>query len=189
VSAPGLPAVSNPVESTSNDCYVDATATFLGVSFYEAYVLFHGGPPPGQDDHFDAKLPMDAVVDRLATIGVVPTDVDYMRLRRRDALVFVRWRTALQCQTLHAVVWDARKRRRVDGCGHDTTRMYGGTTVMTLVRGSIGRLELGIVTGLPRSSIDVQADKDREKTFAEAMRRGIEAARARVRDHTISLGA
>ena len=106
-----------------NDCWLIATATFLDVSYYEAYVLMFGGPPPpsNYDDMSDMSISLEEWEAKLKKLGIVRARLDYQKAGK-DRLVVGCYRSINigYYSTLHAVVWDAKQHVRHDGQGYDT---------------------------------------------------------------------
>ncbi len=114
-----------------NDCYVDAISCFLGVSYYEAFVLARGGLPPSEDGT-DIRADLREVSRNLARIGFAPAKDMLYGTRATPAIVVAAYRARFGCETLHVVVWDGRK--RLDSSGADTVLRYGAKIVAVLER-------------------------------------------------------
>jgi len=149
----------------SNDCWIIAIATLLGISYYEAHALMLGGPPigdPDGDGHISKKL--EEVEPRLFELGFARARFDYQNaktprlvigahrssVRDRQTRCFRYW------NTLHAVVWNPETKQRVDPCERDTFKLYNSRTVR-VYRFKGCSITTGVTTGLQRPALDAMA--------------------------------
>lgn len=127
--------VGCPLRSVSNTCYISALASFLHITYYEAFVLLQDGPPPDSDCRwFDFGMPIEDFSARVRAFGFR----EYERPRnytglRKNALIIAAWDSCWGCDSLHVLVWDGRKRVRVDPNGLDTMAKYGGVPIRVFV--------------------------------------------------------
>lgn len=107
-------------DNMDNHCWLVASATFLGLSFYEAHALLLGGPPPGKECWRESVMHLDDLEAKLKGLGIVRARRDYENASE-PRLVFGCFCTrAGYWQTLHAVVWDPVAKTRLDPSEYDT---------------------------------------------------------------------
>lgn len=98
--------VDCPVYGMGNDCYVEAIACFLQVSYFEAFVIANGGIPPGECS--DVSRSLNSVTENLKAAGLVVGKKKYEK-KKKPALVVVQWKGFYCCRRLHMVVWTGKR--------------------------------------------------------------------------------
>lgn len=112
--------VPSPLHGYDNDCYIVALATFLRVPYKRAFEAIHRYPMPDPESSgYSLAFEMSLYRSRLRELGFVALRGKKYKHLRRTALVIAHHPNY---PTLHAVVWDGARKRRVDPKGVDTLR-------------------------------------------------------------------
>ena len=118
-----------------DDCWVYAVATFFGIGHAAAYRLIARKRRPPKWSNLG--IPTMEFFARIKELGLrelgLGERAHYERTLRRNAIVLVRWDVP-GFDTAHLVVWDWKRKRRIDICGRDTLATYRSHVVAVFVR-------------------------------------------------------
>lgn len=108
------------------DCWLCALATLLQVTYYEAYVLMYGGPPPavpewGGGKSSNLQLNMNKFERRVKKLGIVPAAKTDYRKKKTPRFLIGCYRTRQgYYSSLHCVVYDPETQTHLDSADYDS---------------------------------------------------------------------
>jgi len=118
------------------DCWLCALATILQITYYEAFVLIYGGPPPavpsyGGTKTSDRGMTLKKFERRIRKFGLEPTSPAYRRAKKEPRFVIgcYRRRNGTFWHTLHCVVYDPETKTHLDPADYDSFTQHNAIVV------------------------------------------------------------
>lgn len=153
------------------DCWLCALATLLGVTYYEAYVLMFGGPPPavpewGGTSVSNLQLNMKKFERRVKKLGIVPAAAKDYRKKKTPRFLIGCYRTRQGFYgSLHCVVWDPETKSHLDSADYDSFTERNAIIVKAYRKKSGVRVVTGVT--IPASAANATPEPERDMTNHE----------------------